>query len=209
MSYSRDYPALRALQSAAPDHGVPAIQAGDPLNYDHVICAESQCSFRKCLRERDLATRDEVKTAALRCDQLKSEFAVGSTAEVLHAIRTLHQDTRVLCNALHQNQIALLQIVTTVRSDVQKLEARQCYQDAITYNSRFVRVAGTSIQRVPHKVTGAFPTAPVWFPDTLGTLADASDANINDLFAFYELPNDNHNQHEKKMAIYRYLGIQC
>lgn len=201
MPYTQDYLALDALHSGAPDYGVQDIRAGEQLDYDLVICAESQCSLRKCLLATNRASQDEVKAAALRCDQLKSEFAVGGTTQVLEAIQTLHKIVRDEIGAVRDE-------IRLVRDEIRVVKAHQDYQDATSYNRRYARSRESHIQEVPHKQSGVLPaTVNVWFPQTLGGLTSATNPNINHLCTFYGL-QDNHLQSEKRDALERFLGIK-
>lgn len=215
MSYTLTFPALAPLASLALEDGLPDIQAGDQLNYDNVTKAESQYRVRKCMLETGRASPIEVQQAAIRCDQLKSQHGLTVAAPwgaVLNILQTLHQDTQIF----QQQTVQTLQIfqlntqtaLGAIRTDIHSLQVGQRYKDAIGYN-RSINVLNNdaAITVVPHKETGVAPgDEGVWFPDTVGTLTDAFDADIDALYAFYELPVDN-NRFGKVVSLFLYFGI--
>jgi hypothetical protein len=221
MSYTQAYPALAPLVSTAPEDGVPDIRAGDRLSYDHVTRAKSQYRVRKCLLETDRALPIEVQQAAYRCDQLKSELGLTVAAPwvlVMNYLQTFRQDMQTF----QDNTELTLQAIRTdmqtfqddteltlqaIRTDIHSLQVSQRYQDAIRCN-RIVNAQNPAavIAVVPHRETGDFPGDGVWFPATAGMLTAASDDDINQLHAFYELPVNN-DRFGKVVSLFWYLGI--
>ena len=198
-TYAMDIPALAELASGIPDHPpAPAIAKGEPLKDAHVAAACRQHQNRKRLAMTDppLVTDEELvaskrrKHLVVSCNFDKSTKTI-MPQELVTMMKTMEQDLK------------------QIKQNMEQMYRRMVEESQRSMN-RSRRRNSDPIQPLIRLVDGLKPTDggpfQVWFPVDYEDLWDGNENRINNLVAFYSLP-DNGTLTEKKQLLEAHFGM--
>jgi len=182
-------PALQGLQSEVDDYPAQNINAGDPLNDNHVVAARNQHKNRKALEMANLATDDEVTESKRRKHGVESANFDGSVPLWAQQM-------------MQQNQ----QMQQQMQQQLQRME-RRIEQESQRSMNRSRRSTSDAIEQLVRLADGYYPHQhQVWFPADQESLLTATVPNLTALLLFYNIPV-NGNRQQKIASLKKFLGV--